>query len=88
MIKCSFPILKYVLLKLFNIILQSGMFPKSWCGGLISPIFKSDSKQDQENSRGICVSSCLGKLFTMILDSRLSTYVDSRGIIHENQWFH
>ena len=39
MIKCSFPILKYVLLKLFNIIFQSGIFPKSWCGGLISPIF-------------------------------------------------
>lgn len=49
------------LVKLFNLIIRKGSFPDVWSKRLISPIFKSGSKSDHNNYRGICVTSCLGK---------------------------
>ena len=68
MIKASLNSLMPVYIKLFNLILQSGKMPYIWCQGLISPIYKSGDKSDPTNYRGICVSSCLGKLFSSILN--------------------
>ena len=71
--------------KLFNLIFDSGIFPSNWCIGLISPIFKSGDKQDPGNYRGICVSSCLGKCFYMILNKRLTEFVLQENILHPSQ---
>ena len=35
--------------------------PQTWCGGLITSIFKSGGRNGPPNYRGICVSSCLGR---------------------------
>ena len=45
----------------------SGNFPQIWAKGFIVPLFKSGSRDDLANYRGITISSCLGKLFTKIL---------------------
>ena len=74
MIKCIFNILLQAYLKLFNLILKTGIFPKQLCEGLITPIFKSDDKLNCNNYRGICVSSCLGKYFCLIFNDRLLTF--------------
>ena len=71
MIKTSLNEMILVYQKLFNNILDSGSMPQMWCGGLITPIFKSGGRNDPSNYRGICVSSCLGKLFCSILNQRL-----------------
>ena len=75
MIKSSLNQLMPVYLKLFNAVLSSGTMPQAWCGGLITPIFKSGTKSDPSNYRGICISSCLGKLFCSILNQRLLAHV-------------
>ena len=49
--------------------------PQTWCGGVITPIYKSGGRSDQANYLGICVSSCLGKLFCSILNQRLFEYI-------------
>ena len=49
------------------ILLKSDLFPCNCCEGIITPIYKSETKNDPSNYRGICLSSCLGKLFTSIL---------------------
>ena len=59
--------------------------PKNWCNGLITPIFKSGVRNDPSNYRGICVSSCLGKLFFSILNQRLLEHVTSLNILHKSQ---
>ena len=59
--------------------------PQTWCGGLITPIFKSGTKNDPSNYRGICSSSCLGKLFCSILNQRLLEHVQSLDILHNSQ---
>ncbi|KAJ4925143.1 hypothetical protein JOQ06_017880, partial [Pogonophryne albipinna] len=61
MLRCSTPEMQGTVLKLFNVILQSGCFPDIWCKGLISPIHKNGDKSDPNNYRGICVSSCLDR---------------------------
>ena len=72
-------------LKLFDAVLTSGTMPQTWCGGLITPIFKSGTKSDPSNYRGICISSCLGKLFCSILNQRLLKHIQSRDILHKSQ---
>ena len=42
-------------------------------------------KSDPTNYRGICVSSCLGKLFCSILNRRLHLYFEENKILHNSQ---
>ena len=85
MIKASIDILIKGFAKMFNTIKNSGTFPKSWCEGLITPIFKSGNKLDPSNYRGICVSSSLGKFFCSILNQRLMNFTKQEKIIHSSQ---
>ena len=85
MIKASSKALLNVYQKLFNLILRSGIFPIDWCEGLITPIFKSGDKKDANNYRGICVSSCLGKLLCSILNRRLQAFVKTKKLLHPSQ---
>ena len=71
---------------LFNLILKTGHVPYDWCIGLIIPIFKrKGSPLDANNYRGITLLSCLGKLWTSCINSRLTKYVKDRSIIGEEQ---
>ena len=71
-IKATFPIMKNIYIKLFNIILDTGCFPETWAEGLIVPIYKKKgSKNNPNNYRGITLISCLAKFFTIILNNRL-----------------
>ena len=63
MIKTSINFLYPAYQKLFNLVLQCGIYPDLWCEGSITPIFKSGDLSDPNNYRGICVSSCIGKFF-------------------------
>ena len=85
MLKASCDPLSEVYLKLFNIILNTGIYPSIWCEGIITPIFKNGDKSDPGNYRGICVSSCLGKLFSSILNERLLKFVESNNLLHPSQ---
>jgi hypothetical protein len=73
MIKAGGDILSEALVTVFNAVLRDGCYPTLWQNNLILPIFKSGSKTDQNNYRGIAISSCLGKLFCMLINNRLDT---------------
>ena len=80
------PIVIDITAKLFNIVLDSGIIPKMWCLGYIIPIYKNKgSVDDPNNYRGITLLSCIGKLFTAVLNARLTKYLDGAGIIGEDQ---
>ena len=74
-----------VFLHFFNTILKLEQVPKSWNEGWITPIFKSGLKSDPKNYRPITVTSCLGKLFTKILNTRLTNFLQNHNIISEFQ---
>ena len=83
MIKVSCEQLPNVYLKLFNLILKTGIFPNLWCERIIIPISKSGEKTKSEDYRGICVSSCIGKVITSILYRRLSLHPSQIGFLNK-----
>ena len=65
-----------IYLKLFNLVLFSGIVPEVWAIGVIKPLYKQKVDiPNSENYRGITKLSCLGKLFTSILNNRLKDYM-------------
>lgn len=82
---CPHSVIK-LMVRIFNLILQTGHVPFEWCIGLIVPIFKKKgSHSDPNNYRGITLLSCLGKLFTLCLNARLTKFATNRHIIGEEQ---
>ena len=73
------------MLKLFNSILSSTLYPSDWKLDILSPLHKSGEKSDPNNFRGLAVSSCLGKLFNKILQSRLDKYCKKHNYISAEQ---
>ena len=71
MLKSGANTLNKPLLLLFNTILLNNIYPSSWKLDILGPLHKSGPKDDRNNFRGICVSSCLGKLFNTLLRNRL-----------------
>ena len=85
-IKSSPPEMVALLVKFFNLILISETMPSNWSIGVIIPIFKNKGTQtDPGNYRGITLLSCLGKLFTGLINQRLSKFLDSNGLLGEEQ---
>ncbi len=63
-------------------------YPKTWARGLIFPIFKGGNEEDKHNPlkyRGITLLSVLGKLYTAILNERVTKWIEMRGILVEEQ---
>ena len=73
-------------LLLFNHVYTHGIVPDSWTIGIIKPIYKKKgSARDPDNYRPITILSCMGKLFTAVLNSRLTEYINDESIIGEDQ---
>ena len=78
--------LKILLLAIFNCILDLEYFPTAWCTGNIIPVFKKGDKYDANNYRGICLLSCMGKLFTRIMNNRLNKWAENETVICDSQY--
>ena len=85
MIKFSKHAMLPLLNKMFNLILESTCFPETWKKGYIINIFKSNSPLDPSNYRGITLSSCLGKLFSSIINCRIVGFLEGNGLISKFQ---
>ena len=60
--------------------------PEDWTIGIIKPMYKDKGDiNDVNNYRGITLLSCMGKLFTSILNSRLYAYLTSENILANEQ---
>ena len=63
---CPVNVVKLIV-KLFNLVLDTGLIPAEWCKGLINPLYKNKgSIKNVDNYRGITLLSCLVKLFTSV----------------------
>ena len=69
------PAMREIIIKLFNIVFDTGLIPADWSVGNIIPIYKQKGDvTDPVNYRPITLLSCMGKLFTCIINNRLQTY--------------
>jgi hypothetical protein len=66
-------ILAVQLCKLFNNIIDFGVYPESWSHGIIISLHKKGSITDVNNYRGITLVSCLSKLFTCVIYKRFES---------------
>ncbi len=76
-----------LLTKLFNVIFQSRIVPSLWLKAIIKPIPKSamtDARMPLQY-RGISLLSTVSKLYTGILNKRLSEFAECQGLFVEEQ---
>ena len=75
----------HLLTQTFNVVLLSGHVPNERETGVIKPIYKNKGDiNDPDNYRGITLL-CLGKLFTSVINERLTVFIDSNQIMNEAQ---
>ena len=71
--------------RLFNVIFEKGYFPSKWTEGFIVPLHKKGDVNQVENYRGITLLSTFGKLFSRILNNRLTEWAEEYHIYVEAQ---
>ena len=53
---------------------------------MIKPLYKGKgSPESPDNYRGITLLSCVGKLFTAVLNERVVTFIESNNLLGEEQ---
>lgn len=70
-------ILAPVLTHIFNISIQSGIFPSTWKTSIIIPIHKSGNKTSPQNYRPISLLSSVSKIFEKVIHTHISFHLSS-----------
>ena len=85
MLKSSLHVIKPFIIRLFNQIWDTGIFPKEWQTSIIIPLHKKGKQEDPNNYRGISLISNVCKCFTFIINNRLKKWAYRNNIIVEEQ---
>ena len=85
-IKIAFPIISHSLCRIYNLSIESGIFPDSWKIARVAPIFKSGSSEDRSNYRPISVLSVVSRLFEKLIYDQLYEYLDSNKHLFIDQY--
>jgi hypothetical protein len=83
----KYPVVIGVLHKLFQFILDTSIIPSQWRRSIICPILK-DSNSDKRipmNYRGISLQSCISKLYSSVLNRRITQYLTDNEILSDEQ---
>ncbi|GFR94696.1 RNA-directed DNA polymerase from mobile element jockey-like protein [Elysia marginata] len=77
---------KMALLTLFNRVYKSGQYPAAWRKGTIIPILKTGKDPAFMSSyRPIQLTSCLSKLFEMLVKVRMNYWLESEKLLNPKQ---
>ena len=86
LMKASCNIIAPFLVKLYNISLNSGVFPKIFKISKITPIYKKGNKECIENYRPVSTLPIFGKIFEKIIYKRLYSFLSQKGILSDSQF--
>ena len=59
--------------------------PRAWARGLIFPLYKDGDARVPENYRGITLLSVVGKIYTTVLNKRVTSWCEKFGVLSEEQ---
>jgi hypothetical protein len=85
LIKAGSNVLGPVLARLFTAVFRTGCFPPEWALGAITAIHKKGDTTNPNNYRGITVGHVLGKLYALVINNRLTTWLEDRGLRAKGQ---
>ena len=74
-----------LLTSIFSFLFSNNVFIDEWQKTIIAPVFKKGNSNLCCNYRPISLTSLLSKVYTSILNKRLSIYVDNLNILPEEQ---
>ena len=76
-----------ILIKLFNLVLETGFIPRVWTKAVVVPIPKGTKSipGNPLSYRGLSLQSCVYKIFCGILNNRLTSYLEAEDKIHNSQ---
>jgi len=82
MLKLIAPNISPILAKLFNKIIDSGIFPNQWKHGTVSVIYKKGDKNDPNNYRPITLLCNISKLLERLIFNPLLQHLLSNNLIY------
>ena len=71
---------------IFNACIESKVFPDDLKIGKVTPIFKSERKDDLNNYRPITVLPTVARVMEKLIYKQLYDYFDTKKLLNENQW--
>ena len=77
-------VIDYLVL-LFNKSFDCGTFTLEWCKSIIVPIHKKGDMNNPDNHRGIALTSVVSKVYTHILNRRLTNWAEREDTLIEEQ---
>ena len=83
----KFPPVIAVIHKLFQLIFDTSIIPSVWRQSIICPFLKNPSSDRSVpmNYRGISLLSCISKLYSSIMNKRITQYLEENDILAEEQ---
>ena len=85
MLKDAINIIAWPLVNVFNVSLQSAIFPDDWKLAKVSPVFKEGNKDDCGNYRPISAISVVAKIFEKLVYRQLRSFMTLNNILVEQQ---
>ena len=73
------------LLIMFKKFITLEKIPSEWNTGIIIPIFKKGDRNDLNYYRGICLTSCVAKIFNRIIAMSISKFLEKSNVLSEVQ---
>ena len=73
------------LVQYFNKLFSSGLYPDNWSEAVIQPLFKKGDPEIPDSYRGTSLLSICSKLYSDILNKRLSCWIDNNKLLNKTQ---
>ena len=74
-----------ILLKIIQGLFSKNVYPTEWICNFLKPISKKGDLIDPDNYRGLAIGVSMAKLYSLILLSRLTEYINKKELISVNQ---
>jgi hypothetical protein len=77
---CNSVLVLEFLVKMFNALFDSGVYPDCWTESIVLPLFKKGDASNPNNYRGISLCNVSSKLYGAIINRRLQEWVKENNI--------